>query len=799
MKIKFLLLIVLSVIININAQTTIDNESKNGTSPGDSLGFVPINNNAAMPTSSDVDFFKINVHKVGVLTIAVTGTNSNMQTKVQLYNASNVSEGFRTASVASTDVTMEILLQTTGVFIIKIQNTKFSNSSSPYNLSIALDTSDESEFNNAAGLATTIPTVSFDENNPTKIKAKIKGYYYVSNGGQYDYPNLASDFEFFKVNLPKKGVLNLDVSNVPSNIKFRIELLNSGLGSEGSRDAIFDGDSVRFEFLTQYAGIYYIRLTNRTAKNTSNTLYSFNLSLDTSGNEFNNTMANAAIVPSISFNEKQPTTISGKIRGHYYGGSSGFYDFGDLTPDFDYYKVNLSKKGVLIMNVTNAAPNLKFKLEVFNGSGVSEGYRVANFDGDTLHFELLNQSTGTYYVKLSNVTLKNTSSLPYKLDLSLDTLGYEFNNAPGLAKNIIKGQPLQGNIRGYYKKTSAAAGDFASLSVDNDYYKINSQCNNFQNISITNVPVDLMIKLTAFDSTGSTMLGSKIASFAGANVVLNASDLTNPQNVRFFSVENVAGVNGSNTSESLYTINASYTPVFQSPKIIPGGVITACKNSVIQLRSSAVLNNKWSTGENSQTINYLLTSETPVTLQQDSGNCYSEKDSVKFTMNQKPVVDFNFSVNNKTLQTINLSSNATSFLWKFGDGKTSILSNPTNIYDAGGNYQVTLIATNQCGSDTVVKSITVSSVSVNEHLDERKIVVFPNPTNGVFNIMLPDMGPTKSKLCIYDSRGALVYLSDLDSNEKYVTIKSNLAIGIYNLVVFSETGNHTLRLVVINN
>ena len=52
-----------------------------------------------------------------------------------------------------------------------------------------------------------------------------------------------------------------------------------------------------------------------------------------------------------------------------------------------------------------------------------------------------------------------------------------------------------------------------------------------------------------------------------------------------------------------------------------------------------------------------------------------------------------------------------SYLWDFGDGSTSILTNPThNVYTTDENdttFYVTLISNNQCGSDTLVDSIQV--------------------------------------------------------------------------------------------
>lgn len=62
------------------------------------------------------------------------------------------------------------------------------------------------------------------------------------------------------------------------------------------------------------------------------------------------------------------------------------------------------------------------------------------------------------------------------------------------------------------------------------------------------------------------------------------------------------------------------------------------------------------------------------------------------------VVDSN---NAGTLHFLNTSTYGTSYFWMFGDSTTSTQENPSHTYLVGGTYNVTLIATNFCGSDTI--------------------------------------------------------------------------------------------------
>ena len=59
------------------------------------------------------------------------------------------------------------------------------------------------------------------------------------------------------------------------------------------------------------------------------------------------------------------------------------------------------------------------------------------------------------------------------------------------------------------------------------------------------------------------------------------------------------------------------------------------------------------------------------------------------------------------LDFLNLTANATSFSWSFGDGATSTAVNPSHTYSAPGTYNVILTAFNNCGSASFTQIIDV--------------------------------------------------------------------------------------------
>ncbi len=77
------------------------------------------------------------------------------------------------------------------------------------------------------------------------------------------------------------------------------------------------------------------------------------------------------------------------------------------------------------------------------------------------------------------------------------------------------------------------------------------------------------------------------------------------------------------------------------------------------------------------------------------------------TVTTIPTPNFTFTVNGNNVAFNNTSSNASSYLWEFGDGDTSTLVNPTHTYASNGTYTVKLTAQNNCGPASITKTVTI--------------------------------------------------------------------------------------------
>lgn len=127
----------------------------------------------------------------------------------------------------------------------------------------------------------------------------------------------------------------------------------------------------------------------------------------------------------------------------------------------------------------------------------------------------------------------------------------------------------------------------------------------------------------------------------------------------------------------------------------------------------------------------------------------------------KPTANFemisNVPFNNIDLTFQNLSSNADTYEWSFGDGGTSTVIHPNHLYTDSGNYTVTLIATDEKGcKDTIAKTITIV---------EEYYIYVPNtftPDADRFNnkFSISTVNIETIKVAIYNRWGERVYTSD---------------------------------------
>ena len=152
-----------------------------------------------------------------------------------------------------------------------------------------------------------------------------------------------------------------------------------------------------------------------------------------------------------------------------------------------------------------------------------------------------------------------------------------------------------------------------------------------------------------------------------------------------------------------------------------------------------------------------------------SGQCGSNsntktKPNYIIINNQKSIANFSLSSTSPPLNSnvyfTDLSTNSpTSWLWKFGDGSTSTLQNPSHKYATSGVQNVTLISYACGNSDTIVKSLTVQSAPV--------ISVTPSLLSATIN----SCNDSISKIFTINNSGGgeLTWQLQIPSNSKFIS------------------------------
>ncbi len=183
-------------------------------------------------------------------------------------------------------------------------------------------------------------------------------------------------------------------------------------------------------------------------------------------------------------------------------------------------------------------------------------------------------------------------------------------------------------------------------------------------------------------------------------------------------------------------------------------------------------------------------------------DCWSVNDpnSLPYNGANGIVAAFNSNTNLGNAVFSNSSVNATSYSWNFGDtgsaNNTSTDMSPTHTYSTNGQYTVTLIATNTCGSDTITQNITISGIVGLENLSAlNKIVSYPNPVSDVLNIELNNTSILNATITISDLSGrVLMNNNNLIQSGNTMRINTNeLNAGVYFLNVQTIEGTKVLK------
>ncbi len=138
----------------------------------------------------------------------------------------------------------------------------------------------------------------------------------------------------------------------------------------------------------------------------------------------------------------------------------------------------------------------------------------------------------------------------------------------------------------------------------------------------------------------------------------------------------------------------------------------------------------------------------------------------------------------------NFSDNAESYLWEFGDGNTSTEEAPVYAYELPGTYNISLTVTTPTGAtDQTESEVTVDyCVGIEDLKAANAFAVYPNPSNGVINVLMPAVATTSNdyQIKIIDVMGRVVQTSYTTATATASTHRINtdvMPMGLYFITV----------------
>ncbi len=176
----------------------------------------------------------------------------------------------------------------------------------------------------------------------------------------------------------------------------------------------------------------------------------------------------------------------------------------------------------------------------------------------------------------------------------------------------------------------------------------------------------------------------------------------------------------------------------------------------------------------------------------------SATDSITIGIASPVVANFGSVTNGHSVSFSDSSLQATSWQWSFGDGNSSTNQNPTYTYSASGVYNVMLIVSNGvCSPDTIIKTITIVTIGINEVNIASQLQASPNPTSEITKIAFIS-NDTEAKISLQNSLGQRMMTKTIYPNMgnhfKIDISLTEFPSGIYWVIVDTDSGKAMIQI-----
>lgn len=168
-------------------------------------------------------------------------------------------------------------------------------------------------------------------------------------------------------------------------------------------------------------------------------------------------------------------------------------------------------------------------------------------------------------------------------------------------------------------------------------------------------------------------------------------------------------------------------------------------------------------------------------------------DTSSISIDPLAVSSFSYIASGDTVAFLNFSTDATSYSWDFGDGSTATSQSPFHVYAGDGSYDVTLLASNNCNTDTFITTININVLGIGQ-ANSTIASLTPNPAGSVLSVSFVGQA---DRIDVLDLMGHIITSRSIApaSGNRLQLDLSGLSAGVYFIRLSNQGQDSLLRFV----
>ncbi|MDP5170096.1 MAG: PKD domain-containing protein [Bacteroidia bacterium] len=284
------------------------------------------------------------------------------------------------------------------------------------------------------------------------------------------------------------------------------------------------------------------------------------------------------------------------------------------------------------------------------------------------------------------------------------------------------------------------------------------------------------------------------AGLTGVNFVWNTGEQTQTITAATTGWYSVIAFNGNCSDEDsvFVTVGGGPTLAFASD------TLSSCDSVVID-GGPGFAHYLWNTGDTTRMITVNDNDLIRLTVT-DANGCTATDSLFAEVTGYSPTAFFETSVVGDTALVFDGTESfaGTSYTWDYGDGSTGTGQISNHTYASNGSYTATLIVSNDCGSDTITKTVIVDFLlGIQAPAYLQSLRVFPNPSQGLLHLN-GDLDRSRAlTVQVLDLRGRVMYAEEIRTNGAALSHAIDLpsvSPGLYFLEISSDEGSITFKV-----